>query len=67
MVKSATGRRGRGQKDSTDLKDAHGKAPWDWEEQDEDPQGDLRDLYNAPEDSESDDYDWAAEEDEEDD
>jgi hypothetical protein len=67
MVKSTTGRRGRGHTDSTDHENGQGNAPWEWDGHDDDPQGDLRDLYNEPEEPGADDYDWAAEEDEEDD
>jgi|GEM_PF-1681873 len=67
MVKSTTGRRGRDYKGSTDNVNDHGKAPWEWEEQDDDPRGNLRDPYDETEDPGTDDYDWAAEEDEDDD
>jgi len=67
MVKSTTGRRGRGHKGCTDSEHKREKAPWELEEQDDDPQGDLRDLYNDTEDPVSDDYDWAAGDDEEED
>lgn len=67
MVKGTTGRRGRGHKGCTDNEDEHESAPWEGEEQDDDPRGDLRDLYNEEEDPDADDYDWAAGDDEEED
>jgi hypothetical protein len=67
MVKSTTGRRGRGHKGSTDQENGHGKAPWEWEDHDDDLRGDLRDLYAGTEEPGTDDYNWAAAEDEDDD
>lgn len=67
MVKSTTGRRGRGQQGSTDNENDHGEASWEWEDHDDDPRGDLRDLYNESEDPDATDYDWAAAEDEDND